>query len=71
MPDLPGPRVAIDLAARRPGLRTLFISGYTADKLGECGVLSPGSSYLAKPFGAGELARKVRAALEAPVECAA
>jgi PAS domain S-box-containing protein len=61
MPNLAGPKVAADLAARRPGLRVLFITGYAPETLGD--LEASGAAVLLKPFGVGELARKVREAL--------
>ena len=45
-----GPELARRLGGSRPGLRTLFISGYTADTVRERGSLPPGSAFLEKPF---------------------
>ena len=47
-----------------PGLKVLFLSGYTADAIHDSFVLHPGVPFLQKPFGPGSLARKVREVLD-------
>jgi CheY-like chemotaxis protein len=64
MPGMSGRALAERLTERRPGLRCLFISGYTADVIASRGVLDDGVDFLAKPFTRDELARKVRAILD-------
>jgi PAS domain S-box-containing protein len=66
MPGLSGSQLAEILAAERPGLRVLFMSGYTDDALGPHGVLRPGVHYLQKPFSPDLLAQKVREVLDLP-----
>ena len=51
MPDINGRQLADALTAARPGLKTLFISGYTSDVIAHHGVLDPGVELLEKPFG--------------------
>jgi CheY-like chemotaxis protein len=65
LPGMKGPEIAARLQALHPGLRTLFISGYTASVLGSQGVLDPGVHFLHKPFGVQDLARKVEEVLRA------
>ncbi len=60
MPDMPGPELARRLGGSRPGLRTLFISGYTADTVRERGSLPAGSAFLEKPFDRTTLLRTLR-----------
>ena len=63
MPGMGGRQLARALAATRPSLPVLFMSGYTDD--GElAGGSEAGSSVLAKPFTAETLARHVREALD-------
>jgi PAS domain S-box-containing protein len=66
MPGLSGEALAEQLIQIRPGLKVLFMSGYTDDAISHRGVLEPGVSFLQKPFGPPALARKVRAVLDAP-----
>ncbi|OGK89213.1 MAG: hypothetical protein A2X52_09215 [Candidatus Rokubacteria bacterium GWC2_70_16] len=64
MPEMSGPQLAARLTVERPGLRVLFVSGYTADALGPRGALAPGVALLQKPFTAEALAAKVREVLD-------
>ena len=63
MPGLNGRQLADRLVAERPGLKVLYISGYTADVIALHGSLEPGMEYLPKPFGAAQLSAKVREVL--------
>ena len=64
MPGLRGPEVAQKLAATRPGLRVLFMSGY-ADQDLRAGV-PVGANFLNKPFSGADLAKTVEAVLKGP-----
>lgn len=63
MPGLSGPRLARALAEERPGLRTLFVSGYARDAETLREVLDSGARLLGKPFGLADLARAIDAVL--------
>jgi two-component system cell cycle sensor histidine kinase/response regulator CckA len=52
--------VAARLAALRPGIKVLFISGYSGELIAKAGVLQPDVAYLPKPFTSDLLAAKVR-----------
>jgi len=66
MPGGMNGRALADAArAVRPDLPVLFTSGYTEDAIVHHGRLDPGVQFLSKPYGRGDLARAVRAALEA------
>jgi CheY-like chemotaxis protein len=67
MPGLGGRALAEQIQRRRPGLRTLFISGYTEDTVTRQGVLEANAAFLAKPFSPETLARAVREVLKSPV----
>jgi PAS domain S-box-containing protein len=64
MPEMNGRDLAQRLAAIRPGIRCLFVSGYTADVIASRGVLDDGVRLLEKPFSRRDLAVKLRQALE-------
>jgi two-component system, cell cycle sensor histidine kinase and response regulator CckA len=64
MPLLDGQRLAERLRALRPGLKVLFLSGYT-DAFGNKGMSMPDAHFLPKPFSGDTLTRKVREALDA------
>ncbi len=65
LPGLDGPAVARELRGRSPGLRVLYVSGYTHDGMAERGVLDPPLAFLQKPFTASSLLVRVREALDA------
>jgi DNA-binding NtrC family response regulator len=64
MPEMSGHELASQLEARRPGIKVLYMSGYTDDALGYHGVLDPDVAFLHKPFSPMDLARKVQELLE-------
>jgi two-component system cell cycle sensor histidine kinase/response regulator CckA len=64
MPGMNGKELADRVLRLRPGIRTLFTSGYTADTIGPRGVLQPGVHFLEKPFSMDAVARKVREVLD-------
>ncbi|MBI4882004.1 MAG: hypothetical protein HY812_20445 [Planctomycetes bacterium] len=66
MPQMDGRRLAEHLAARVPGIRTLFISGYAADLLAREDGLGEGTELLEKPFSGSALLESVRRLLDRP-----
>jgi CheY-like chemotaxis protein len=66
MPQMSGPRLAENLAALRPDLKVLFVSGYANDTVLRKGVADPGHDFLQKPFPLRSLAGKIREVLEHP-----
>lgn len=63
MPGMSGREVCDILTAKWPEIRTVFMSGYTADLLAPHQVLAAGTHFLQKPFIRKDLARKVREAM--------
>jgi PAS domain S-box-containing protein len=63
MPEMSGRQLADRLKEQRPGLKVLFVSGYTDDAIVRHGMLEPGIAFLQKPFTPQTLARKVREVL--------
>ncbi|MDQ5979826.1 MAG: two-component system, cell cycle sensor histidine kinase and response regulator CckA, partial [Verrucomicrobiota bacterium] len=61
---LDGQQVADRLRADRPGLRVVFMSGYTADRIRHDQLLQEGFNFIRKPFTPDDLARCVRARLD-------
>jgi two-component system cell cycle sensor histidine kinase/response regulator CckA len=66
LPGLNGREVAERISASRPGLKVLFSSGYTNDAVLRDGVLDASAHFLAKPYTAESLVRKVREVLDSP-----
>jgi PAS domain S-box-containing protein len=64
MPRLSGRDLWEKLQQRRPGMKVLFMSGYTADVIAHHGVLHEGLVFLQKPFSKQSLALKLREALK-------
>jgi two-component system, cell cycle sensor histidine kinase and response regulator CckA len=65
MPDLSGPELARRMESLRPGVRTLFVSGYTAETVRSRGRLPADSAFLEKPFHQLSLLRAIRGLLSA------
>jgi signal transduction histidine kinase len=68
MPGMSGPQLAESIKAVCPGVKVLYLSGYTADALRRHGVEGPGSTLLTKPFLPEQLARSVREVLDSRPE---
>jgi two-component system, cell cycle sensor histidine kinase and response regulator CckA len=64
MPGMTGRDLAEALVLERPGVRVLYMSGYTDDAVVRHGVLQAGLPYLQKPFTPEDLAHKVRELLD-------
>jgi len=65
MPGMSGRELSQRLAELRPGLRCVYMSGYTADIIAPHGVLEPGLHFIQKPFRSKALAECLAAALAA------
>jgi PAS domain S-box-containing protein len=63
MPKLGGKDLYRQLAERRPGIKVLYMSGYTDNAIVHHGVLEEGTPFLQKPHTPESLARKVREVL--------
>ena len=63
MPNMSGPVLAEKIKRLRPGIKVLFVSGYTESALIERGVVKPGIHLLAKPFSTDVLKDKIRQVL--------
>ncbi len=58
-----GRRLAQEVRRQRPGIRILYMSGYTEDAIVRQGRLEPGVHFIQKPFRKIDLAAKLREAL--------
>ncbi len=65
MPRMSGKDLAEKIKEVKPGLKVLYMSGYTADVIAQHSVLDEGIRYLQKPFTLQALAVKVREVLDA------
>jgi two-component system cell cycle sensor histidine kinase/response regulator CckA len=70
MPGANGPALAIEIRDIRPGIRTLFMSGYTEETMQQYGFSSHNAGFIQKPFSASSLASKVRQILDAGINAA-
>ena len=68
MPKVNGRELATLLQPKRPGLKVLYMSGYTDNVIHHNNVLDPGVVVLEKPFTQDALLRKVRGVLDAVPE---
>jgi len=64
MPMMNGREFAREMLQLRPGLRVLFMSGYSEDYVTAQGLMAPGGEFVQKPFTVHSLASKVRAILD-------
>jgi two-component system cell cycle sensor histidine kinase/response regulator CckA len=52
------------MASIRPGIKVLYMSGYTDNAIAHHGILDKGMNFLQKPFTVDGLTRKVREVLD-------
>lgn len=67
MPEMNGRELTKQLHDFYPQMKTLYMSGYTANVIAHHGVLDNGVNFIHKPFSQSELSHKIREALEAIV----
>jgi two-component system cell cycle sensor histidine kinase/response regulator CckA len=65
MPQMSGPELAARLAATRPEMKVLCMSGYNDDGVGRHGMSPAHFAFLQKPITPDTLTRKVREVLDA------
>ncbi|HEU5411766.1 MAG TPA: response regulator, partial [Candidatus Acidoferrales bacterium] len=68
MAGISGRQLAEQMQQLRPGLRVLYMSGYTDEAIVHHGILGRGMTLLQKPFTLNSLALKIRETLDQPVE---
>jgi CheY-like chemotaxis protein len=66
MPKMGGREAAECLSQSLPGVKVLYMSGYTDDAIVRHGVLDPGIPFIQKPFSPESILRKVRELLDGP-----
>ena len=64
MPKMNGKELSRRLSALYPGMKCLYMSGYTAEAISSRGLLEEGVHFLSKPFTTEQLAAKVRQVLD-------
>jgi len=64
MPEMNGRDLARNILSLHPGMKRLFMSGYTADVIAHHGVLDTGVHFIQKPFSLPNMATKVREVLD-------
>lgn len=64
MPHMSGEELRLALEKSHPEIKTLFMSGYTADIIAHQGILPNGINFLQKPFTKEQLGRRVREVLD-------
>ncbi|VTR91530.1 multi-sensor hybrid histidine kinase : Putative uncharacterized protein OS=uncultured Desulfobacterium sp. GN=N47_I07080 PE=4 SV=1: PAS_9: PAS_8: PAS_4: PAS_9: PAS_4: PAS_9: PAS_3: PAS_4: PAS_3: HisKA: HATPase_c: Response_reg [Gemmata massiliana] len=64
MPGVGGREVAEAVRARHPGIKVVYMSGYTDDAMVRNGIVEATDAFLQKPFTPMSLARKVREVLD-------
>jgi two-component system cell cycle sensor histidine kinase/response regulator CckA len=64
MPQMGGAKLAAELAADRPKMRVLFVSGYAETTFQRHGAIDVTARFLQKPFSLKTLARKIREVID-------
>ena len=64
MPVMNGKELSVRLQPLQPEMKTLFLSGYTADIISDQGVIEDEIHFLQKPFSLEALTTKVREVLD-------
>jgi two-component system cell cycle sensor histidine kinase/response regulator CckA len=64
MPEMGGKELAERLRAHRPGLKVLFMSGYTEKAISAGGAMPPNTGFVEKPFTVEQLMRRLREILD-------
>jgi FixJ family two-component response regulator len=60
LPKIGGRELAEALVRARPGLKVVYMSGYTDDAIVHHGVLEPGTAFIEKPLTPHVLLEKIR-----------
>jgi len=64
LPGMNGRDLANNLLSRYPGIKRLFMSGYTANIIARHGVLDEGEHFIQKPFSLKDLGTKLREVMD-------
>jgi signal transduction histidine kinase len=66
MPQMNGCELARRLLELRPGIKVLYVSGYSDGSISDASALDTNTAYLQKPFAPDSLLRKLREVLDGP-----
>ncbi|MBN1515784.1 PAS domain S-box protein [Candidatus Sumerlaeota bacterium] len=64
MPGISGTELSEKIQKFRPGIKTLYMSGYTTNVIVHHGMLEDSVNFIQKPFSLNDLARKIRLTLD-------
>jgi DNA-binding NtrC family response regulator len=64
MPEMNGRDLAEQITELYPGIRLLFMAGYTSNVIAHHGVLDAGVAFIQKPFSMADMTAKVRDVLD-------
>ncbi len=64
MPGMSGQELTEHLLSQRPGMKVLYMSGYTDDAIIHHAILEKGANYIQKPLSLLELTQKIREVLD-------
>lgn len=59
VPEMNGDDLRKIIGEKRPGIKTVFISGYAPDTIEQRGVLAEGINFIQKPFTLQDLAMRI------------
>jgi CheY-like chemotaxis protein len=68
IPGMDGKEIYDRLSVRRPGLKVLYMSGYTSNVIVHHGILDQGVDFIPKPLSLPTLSKKLRKILDAPAK---
>ncbi|MBI5632331.1 MAG: response regulator [Nitrospirae bacterium] len=64
MPDMNGHELAVRMKQMRPGMKIIFMSGYTDETIGSHGIIDPNIKFLQKPLTPKKFATSIRETLD-------
>ena len=64
MPGIDGKQLFEIVSGQYPGMKVLYMSGYTDQVIGRHGIISSGTNFIQKPFAVNDLAGKIRNILD-------
>ena len=68
IPDMNGMQLYAKISETRPEIKSIFISGYTANVIAHNGMLDEGINFIQKPFSISDFSKKVRNVLDSKLQ---